>query len=284
MDLRTHDTSDSFLGDAGAHLAAREVEHSLLLALAHRVASQTSEPERAPYLATIHDGDRVVGAALRTPPHNVVLSHIAMADREQAIERIVEDLRARGTTLPGVTGPVDVAAHFAASWSRACGTSARELKRHREMALERVTTPTPVTGELRVATQSEVDLLAVWASAFIDETGLPEADRVSAQRESLSRRAQAGTLYLWNVDATPVSMASASGTPRVPRIGLVYTPPDARKRGYASACVAALSQQMLDGGAWRVALNTDVDNPTSNKIYEAIGYVHVGDGAMYEFG
>ena len=64
----------------------------------------------------------------------------------------------------------------------------------------------------------------------------------------------------------------------VARVGPVYTPQEHRGRGYASAAVAEVSRRLLDEGA-RVCLFTDQANPTSNRIYEALGYRPVVDMA-----
>jgi predicted GNAT family acetyltransferase len=58
----------------------------------------------------------------------------------------------------------------------------------------------------------------------------------------------------------------------VARVGPVYTPPAARGRGYGSAVTATASQAAIDAGASHVVLYTDLSNPTSNAIYQAIGY------------
>jgi len=62
----------------------------------------------------------------------------------------------------------------------------------------------------------------------------------------------------------------------VARVGPVYTPPEQRRKGYTGAAVAEVSQHFLDAGA-RVCLYTDQANPTSNGIYQALGYVAVVD-------
>ena len=61
-------------------------------------------------------------------------------------------------------------------------------------------------------------------------------------------------------------------------------PPAQRKRGYASACVATLSHLLLNRGYEFCMLYTDLTNPTSNAIYQAIGYEPVIDSTMYRFG
>jgi predicted GNAT family acetyltransferase len=91
-------------------------------------------------------------------------------------------------------------------------------------------------------------------------------------------------MYLWD-DGAPVSMCGISGpTPHGIRIGPVYTPPPSRGRGYASNLVAAASQRALDAGRRSVFLLTDLANPTSNDIYESIGYERVRDVDQYLFG
>ena len=64
----------------------------------------------------------------------------------------------------------------------------------------------------------------------------------------------------------------------------MYTPPPARGRGYASALVAEASQLQLDAGRRFCFLFTDLANPTSNHIYQAIGYEPVRDVDEYRFG
>jgi GNAT superfamily N-acetyltransferase len=59
---------------------------------------------------------------------------------------------------------------------------------------------------------------------------------------------------------------------RMVRIGPVCTPPPLRGRGYAGGATAAVSQAALDTGATQVVLYTDLANPTSNALYERLGY------------
>ena len=91
-------------------------------------------------------------------------------------------------------------------------------------------------------------------------------------------------VFLWEDDGAPVSMAGYSGpTPNGIRVVAVYTPPHLRGRGYATTCVAALSQRLLEGGRKLVFLFTDLANPTSNHIYQEIGYEPACDISEYVF-
>src|SRR5436189_143738 len=93
-----------------------------------------------------------------------------------------------------------------------------------------------------------------------------------------------GGIVLWEDGGAVVSMAGFGGrTPSGTRIGPVYTPPDLRGRGYASALTAALTQRLLDGGLRFCFLFTDLANPTSNSIYQRIGYEPVSDVGLWSF-
>ena len=95
------------------------------------------------------------------------------------------------------------------------------------------------------------------------------------------RRTESG--YIWE-DGGPVSMLQATGaTPHGIRIGAVYTPPELRRRGYASALTAAASQAELDRGRRWCFLFTNLANPTSNRIYQAIGYRPIRDLRICRF-
>lgn len=135
---------------------------------------------------------------------------------------------------------------------------------------------------MRQASELDYDLLINWCQAFYQEALTEIADSDQAKR-LIERHLKNNTLFLWQ-DKVPVSSAICMGTtPNGTRISFVYTPPQHRNKGYASSCVAALSQSLLDQGQKYCFLFTDLANPTSNHIYQAIGYQAVGDMHEYRF-
>jgi predicted GNAT family acetyltransferase len=137
----------------------------------------------------------------------------------------------------------------------------------------RVTPPSNVNGGLRRATVADRDRLVKWYTAFAADTGLAEERNQLVQSIELRLESEHGGIWFWNVAGTPVSLVAAGGpTPRGIRIGPVYTPPEHRRSGYASAATAAVSQLYFDAGREFVFLFTDLANPTANHIYQAIGY------------
>ena len=153
--------------------------------------------------------------------------------------------------------------------------------------LERVTPVQNVPGTYRPMTAADQELYIEWKMALFAEAFGEPLPRERAERHvqlRLETPASAGGLRFWCVDGQPVSMAGYKGpTPRGIRIDPVYTPPEFRGCGYASAVTAALSQELLDSGRSFVFLFTDLANPTSNHIYQTIGYQPVCDVDEYQF-
>jgi predicted GNAT family acetyltransferase len=139
--------------------------------------------------------------------------------------------------------------------------------------LDAVEHPTGVPGALRVATHEDLDLAVAWGEEFARDAG----QQFGTRRSTVEAWIEHGGLFLWE-DDEPRSIAVAQGrTPNGVRVGYVFTPPESRGRGYASACVAAVSQTLLDHGISFCVLYTDVSNPTSNAIYQRIGYRPIAD-------
>jgi GNAT superfamily N-acetyltransferase len=106
------------------------------------------------------------------------------------------------------------------------------------------------------------------------------ADQAPVVRDRLSH----GGVMLWVAGGVPVSVAAASRqVAGMIRVGPVYTPPELRGHGYASAATAALSRQALAAGAEEVVLYTDLANPVANSIYQRIGYRPLEDRVLLAF-
>lgn len=288
MNVRRFDDMAEFTRVVEPFLLAHEAEHCLQLGILATLRRQpTIWSDEPPYLALVEDGGEIVLAALRTPPHNAVVSVAPDPSRlPQATRLLADDLQSvYGGVLPGVFGPTSVSASFAEQWRQTTGRSYSVAMHERVYRLDAVAPLAGVPGEMRAATTSDRDLLVRWIAAFVDEAGTERIDAESWADQALASDPTLRGTYLWERDGLPLSLVGYSGpTPHGMRIGPVYTPPEHRGHGYASACTAAVSQMLLDGGRRFCFLFTDLANPTSNKIYQAIGYRPVIDVDMYRFG
>ena len=219
-----------------------------------------------------------LAVAIKTAGRQVVITRAA----EETARYLARFLHERQMELPGVGGVRETAEAFAREWARLTGTTPHV---HVVLALHRLRqlVPPPPTGDggaIRAGKAGDVELLTQWIDAFATELNEPLGD----PRAVAEKRVALGSIFLWEREAAPVAMAAFSGaTPNGVRINLVYTPPPMRGRGYASNLVAALSRRLLDSGKRHCFLYTDVSNPTSNKIYRALGYEPVSEAVHITF-
>ena len=226
-----------------------------------------------PVWITIESDDhQPIGAAVRTPPRNMVLPAVP-TELASALGEFMFD-RSEGEDLPGVNGPVETARAFADRWAELTGCDVRTETNLRLYGLDMLVPPTDPGGGWRLATRDDADLCFGWFAAFAAET---TASVPPPERRDVLARIDGRRLGLWLVDRRPVSLAGwtvpASG---VVRVGPVYTPPEQRGRGYGTAATAAATAGILSTGA-QACLFTDLGNPISNSIYQRIGYRAVTD-------
>ena len=280
MRLEEHAGPAEFLAAAGPLLDADEARHNLIHGICSLVR-ETPDVFEAAHFWTVSDGG-VVGAAVMTPPFNIV---VARPLDGNALSFAADALHEQGLAIPGVVGAVPEVDEFATAWEAAAGVSRRVRMRQGIYQATTVRMPGGVEGAPREAEERDRALVLEWRRAF--EAEAMHGDVVHSDDDSwFDRRLASPTagMTLWEHDATVVSSCGYGGkTPHGIRIGPVYTPPELRRRGYASALVAHVTQQQLDGGRDYCFLYTDLANPTSNRIYMNLGYELVCESADYAF-
>lgn len=262
-DVVRHDGAAAFLARAEEWLLAAEDRNNLVLGLAYGRAGAGEHGTDALF-ATVEHGGEVVGCVVRTPPYKALVTAIPL----DAAGTVARCLAAAYDSVPAIFGPEPPAEAVAAEWVALRGGRHGGGMRQRIYRLDHVTSPPPATGQLRPAGPEDLRLSVEWSRGFARDVG----SLFAASPDTVAAWIERGQLHLWE-DGEPVSTAVAHGrTPKGVRIGYVYTPPQHRRKGYAGALVAALSQKMLDDGARFCVLYTDLGNPTSNAIYQRVGY------------
>ncbi|QKV91737.1 GNAT family N-acetyltransferase [Streptomyces sp. NA02950] len=297
MAWTTTDDLDTFRTAAGGFLRGRPAEHTVLLTVAASLAAAGSDrygelPPRygwwRPGPGTERDGDgdgggAVEGALLCTPPYPPVLSPLS-GDAAKALARVLAERNAQDGPPPPVTGVNAgrrTAETFAAAWERLTGAAAEVDQTHRLYRLRALTPPGPAPpGRARAAGAADRALLLTWYDGFARDTGALRGDVSRTVDDRLSH----GGVTLWEVDGAPVSTAAVSRTVAgMVRVSHVYTPPELRGRGYAGAVTAAVSRAARATGAEEVLLFTDLANPTSNALYQRLGYRPLEDHLQLSF-
>jgi ribosomal protein S18 acetylase RimI-like enzyme len=276
MDVRRLDDPVAFLDAAGPLLVEDEARHNLILGIAGTLRDHPSVyPEHFLWLA---EENGVQGAAVRTPPYNLALARPRKPEALGALAVGIDD------DLPGVVGAQPEVESFARAWAERTGATLRTVRGQGVFRLDRVEPVSHVPGQMREATAEDRPLLIAWWDAFMEEAIGEAAVGLGSEAAVDHRlRADSAGIVLWNDGDEAVSLAAfGNPTPHGVRIGPVYTPPNRRRNGYASALTAALSESLRR--TYRFCfLFTDLANPTANRIYEQIGYRRVCEAAEIAF-
>jgi predicted GNAT family acetyltransferase len=272
-------TPRTFLDHAEGILLRDEARNNLLLTIPRSLIDQEQDlagPEGPLYFAIVQDRPVTLGCAVRTPPNKLVLSGMP-AEAATAIARDVAEVY---PTLPAVLAPPEVAEAFASVWAPTHGVQPRVGMRSRIYAIDSLVPPTadrwPIGGA-RLATLADLGTLVPW----ITDTAGPHTDPQALAGALVDRQAA----LVWERDGKPMAMAAVVGTtPNGVRIGAVYTPPAERGQGFGTAVTYAVTERALRQPGTRFAfLYTDLANPTSNTIYQRIGYRPVSDAVDVHF-
>ena len=270
MEVRLHSSVDEFRAIAEPLYRRDPVELTVLAA--------DGFPDDS-FLMTVWDDGTAVGAALQTPPYPLACNGIPPA----AIDPVVADLAGLRPDLDGVHGVRDAAVAFADSWHDVTGLSGRVNSEERLYRLGVLSAPGGVAGSARLATADDRGLLVEWVGLFFEEAFSPVHNDEGEEFVDTANRV-GHRFVLWEVDGARASMAML----RVPaadvsRIGPVFTPRAERGRGYGSAVTAAAADLAHRSGTPEVVLFADLANPTSNAIYQRIGFEAVADSVRIDF-
>ncbi len=270
-----------FLGNVEETLLRNECVNGLTLGICRALVTDLFRYGSQPFLATVQRGKHLEVAALMTPPYKLQLCADDDCDPE-ALRLIAMALHDGDWPVPAVLASQPLAERFASIWCELTGARSQIGTRQRIHELRLVVEPAPPPGEMVLATEADLALAEIWIHAFHEDI-LHEGES-RPQRDGLAQTmVRDGRLYFWD-DGGRRSMAGRTRpTPNGESIGAVYTPPEFRRNGYASAVAAGLSQRILDDGKSFCALYTDLSNPTSNHIYREIGFLPVADVVDIQF-
>lgn len=271
---------DVFAETAGDLLRAEPVRHTLPLTLLAtlRASGPSAFGDDPPRYGWHGSPDGLLdGAVMQTPPFPVLVAGLPAGSAADLIRLLGED---GGLPVAANVSSDDEAA-FSAAWAVATGGGTTVAQRQRLFRLDQLVPPDPAPpGAARVAGPGDRELLIEWAEAFDREAH--GAARANTARTVDDRLSHAG-LTLWEAGGQPVAMAgSTRDVAGVVRVAGVYTVLAQRQRGYGAAVTAAVTQAALDAGASAVVLFTDLANPTSNALYQRLGYRPVADRVLLD--
>ncbi len=277
MKLYRFDDVIEFYNRTQSYLLQQEAQHYILLGFLEARIKFPEHYTESPYLATVEEDGKIIAVAVCLFSQRLSLS--LMSDLS-AVQPIVEDLYTVNSKLLSLGGFVAETQAFAAAWAKRSGQSYHLMTQLCLYQLDRVKPVSGVKGHLRLADESDYSLLIEWVEAFAEV--VPVKGSESAEQHVAERLSQ-NALYIWQ-DRVPVALVGTSRTAAGNGIiKSVYTPPAHRQHGYATAAVAAVSQSLLDRGCRFCYLTTNLQNSTSNHIYQTVGYQTYVNAHRYTF-
>ena len=264
-------------------LIEREAENNLFFSILNAIKLNPNVyGDQFPLLVLVKDNEQLELISIQTPPFKLVLSY---TDNLQSIDTLITSLIQKGIELPGVIGPKDLVQRFINLWSENRNVTPKLATQERIYKLTEVSDDTLGKKKVIRSTKKNQSLIIKWAKDFITEA-FPES--IEEHLYNLEKRLipdiDQGRFFLLLENDKVVSMARKAGkTPNGNVVNFVYTPPVLRRRGYATECVANLSKHILEEGNQFCFLFTDLANPTSNSIYQKIGYKPIIDVDEYGF-
>jgi RimJ/RimL family protein N-acetyltransferase len=260
-------TREEFVNFHVPVLEKNEARHGLMLGLLAKLSVAPDTPMR------LWTFGKPGACAIQTDAaRSIILGDLSKAECHKLAEQVA------ALDFGGVQGP-DETAHWFVDHARQLGLSFADPMSLGIQELRQAPTYPDVAGAARPVTWEDYDLYAAWFLAFHNEA-IP-SDPVPTHDQMRKRLAEHKVLF-WEVDGRPVSLASSSrGTRNGGGVGLVYTPPEHRRRGYAGAVTAAVSDIIFASGKSMVFLFTDLHNPYSNRCYHKIGFRQIASSWQY---
>ncbi|MFD4456568.1 GNAT family N-acetyltransferase [Nocardia sp. NPDC058480] len=270
--MRIEITPDAarFLADVEPFLRREPLRHTVIAtALVNRINGR-SGGMATQFLSVRDSAGEVVGLAQCTNGA-AYLGELPA----HTISAVADAFPAHDIALRSVEGDDDAAA-FAAHWSKTNGGTYGEKFAVRLFRLGTLDVP-DAPGAPRQATVDDMAVCIAMTEEFGVEADVPHRLDETAVR----RRIEAGAYWLWEHHGQPVTLvARQAAVLGWARTGPVYTPPRFRGNGFASALTATVAGRIRAEGA-DACLFTDLANPTSNKIYQRIGFEPVRDFVHY---
>ncbi|MFJ5559128.1 GNAT family N-acetyltransferase [Streptomyces sp. NPDC093250] len=275
---------DGFLARAGHFLRSRPALHNTPLTDIEKLRTRTAHrhgPEAA-VLGRLEADGEVHAIFYLTPGGRLGLTPLAAGQTGT----LAAHLARLGHSPAHVIADHDTAGAFAASWQRHTGAASAPFWRTHLYRLGTLTPPQPLPeGRGRITDGEDREQVIRWCREFcVDVKEQRSIDLIDAGSWDDSRFGDRHFTFWETPDGTPVSMAArTSNIGGMVRVDPVYTPAHLRGHGYAGAVTVEVTRAALASGATDVVLFTDPANPTSNALYQRLGYVRIADFAGHRF-
>ena len=274
LKLARYKDADEFHEHCHDWLMVREDLNNGLINLGN-LLSQNQDIFQQPYwFGGFVDTKGIVGCAMHARPDGLVLSDMP----DLAVNILVRNLSAELGSIDRVLGPTKTAQYFAKNWGREIGVCPQAQS---EWNVYRVDTIAPLSsaasGRLRQGTVDDTPLVHSWGTDYGEERPSP----VDVP-DYLSRKLKNGDLYVWENQGPRTILTISGRIGKGVRVSAVYTPPQHRGNGFASAALQEICRRMKSDGFSYVTLSVLINDP-AERVYQKLGFHSIGQRAAITF-
>ncbi|KAK9318873.1 hypothetical protein V1517DRAFT_88041 [Lipomyces orientalis] len=276
LQVKEYSSPQDFLTELLPQLEQHELENAQVISkskLWHQ-----KKVEGGYYIAVLDERDNLIYAAAWAPGNHLWLSWSPPEGGQiEAQMKLAIHSARKSLPLTEFQGCEPGALTFAKAYTTALGRSfvvQRSMTTYRLMS---VNVPTQAQdciarGRLKMATvDDDMTILANWLMRYNEQCLMPILSEEEAIK-AIASLVRAEHLYLWILDEKPVSMAFMVRPLKYGcSVAGVYTPKELRGQGYATAMMAVFSEHLRKDYDF-VSLHADNSNPTSNYIYQQVGF------------
>lgn len=274
MNFQYYEDVEKFSSRVMPFLEDNQDKFSLFLGVLERIKLGAYQD---PYMATIEEKGQLLAIFQMTPPHPLNMIFVDENKISTCTELCISELIQRSVSVESIISVKEWAIMFAQKWQEKTGGKYSLLMDQGIYRLDRVEDCLEMSpGTWRYATANDALLIEKWFSRFEQDTGLPNTAPIEIKKR-VKTMLDGKEVFLWENEGEVVSMMKkARPTTNGVTVSLVFTPAERRRKGYGRTMVAAVSRELLKEFKFCV-LYTDLLNPTSNKIYQEIGYQKLVD-------
>ena len=277
MKIKQYNSTSNFLKDNLPFLERQEAANNLLIGIPMSMGKFPFDDKKLK-LVSVSDKNGVVISVVQTPPRNLLM--YCEQKGVNYFNTLIDFLIHNNFEVNGVLGPYHEMVEFADHWNAFTGQRWQFNFKQKAYQLRELIEVPISNGDFRLATMDDHDLATEWFRAFLIEAlGGEELQHAS---EIAKSKIENEELYLWENNEIVSMACSARPTRNCITVNYVYTPQQLRGKGYASSVTYHLSKLLLQQYKY-CALFTDLSNPTSNSIYQKMGYREVGRWCTINF-
>lgn len=283
MKLNRYHSIEHFFNDTIDLLAKYEIQNNLIIGNCLKAKSIGIQPNW--FMATVVDQHNVIKlVTMISPPYPLLLFEVNNEPNNQAIEILIQYAIIEDLVIPGIVAEKELTKRFIQHYTNYHFTKVHLGTNLRIYSLREVLHQPVTTGQIRLATIEDQYFIPYWLDAFSIECQIPEYKTdYNVLLSKTKTQIEQERLFIYE-DPYPVSQVSATReTLNGIVLSNVYTPPYYRGKGYATAMMADACQYLLQKGYHYCVLFTDLSNPTSNSIYQKVGFEPVCDFDEYWF-